>query len=74
MLGPDEHTFTHYYTLNISDYFGEIPLVYDNAKRAETVISRKYSTLAKLTKQSFRQIVSEFSGIVPLLKENTYLC
>lgn len=38
--------------LGNGDYFGEIGLVY-GCKRTATVISRKYSTLAKLSKAKF---------------------
>jgi CRP-like cAMP-binding protein len=38
--------------LQVSDYFGEISLIY-GCKRTATVVSRKYTTLAKLTKAKF---------------------
>lgn len=44
--------------LRIGAYFGEIALIY-GSRRTCTVISRKYSTLAKLPFQHFRDIVTE---------------
>jgi CRP-like cAMP-binding protein len=38
--------------LGVNDYFGEIGLVY-GCKRTASVVSRKYTTLAKLTKAKF---------------------
>ena len=38
--------------LGVSDYFGEIGLIY-GCKRTATIVSRKYTTLAKLNKQMF---------------------
>ncbi len=44
--------------LRIGAYFGEIALIY-GCRRTCTVISRKYSTLAKLPFHDFREILTE---------------
>ncbi len=57
--------------LTASDYFGEISMVY-GCKRTATVVSRKYSTLAKLTKLKFKEIVTEFPEMIDALKNGIY--
>lgn len=54
--------------LRIGKYFGEISLLY-GCKRTATVYSRKYTTLAKLTKTKFREIHTEYPEIVSIFKE-----
>lgn len=49
-------------TLRQSDYFGEISLVY-GCKRTANVSSTKYSTLAKLTYDHYREILIEFPDL-----------
>lgn len=41
--------------LRVGDYFGEIALLY-GCKRSATVVSTKYSSLAWMTKEDFREI------------------
>ena len=41
-----------YKILGPSEYFGEISLIY-GCKRTATIVSRKYTTLAKLSKQTY---------------------
>lgn len=41
-----------YKTLGVAEYFGEISLIY-GCKRTATVISRKYTTLAKFSRSKF---------------------
>lgn len=48
--------------LRPGDYFGEISLVY-GCKRTATVISTKYSTLAMLEKQRYKEILIEFPDL-----------
>ena len=58
--------------LTTSDYFGEIALIY-GCKRTASVVSRKYTTLAKLTRKQFKEIVTEFPELVYALKKSIYL-
>jgi len=46
-------------TLRPGDYFGEISLIY-GCKRTATVTSMKYSTLAILKKNHYKEILIEF--------------
>lgn len=57
--------------LRIGDYFGEIALLY-GCQRSATVISKKYSTLAMLSKANFKEIQTEYPEIVHCLKEGIY--
>lgn len=57
--------------LGNGDYFGEIGLVY-GCKRTATVISRKYSTLAKLSKAKFNQVTTEFPRFKEILKKGIF--
>jgi CRP-like cAMP-binding protein len=41
-----------YKILRPSEYFGEISLIF-GCKRTATIVSRKYTTLAKLSKQTY---------------------
>jgi CRP-like cAMP-binding protein len=45
--------------LRPGDYFGEISLIY-GCKRTATVISSRYSTLARLGKENYKEIMIEF--------------
>jgi CRP-like cAMP-binding protein len=45
--------------LRPGDYFGEISLIY-GCKRTATVVSSKYSTLAMLKKDSYKEVLIEF--------------
>lgn len=58
-------------TLRQSDYFGEISMVY-GCKRTANVESSKYSTLAKLTYEHYREILIEFPDLQKKLKEHIY--
>lgn len=49
-------------TLRHSDYFGEISMVY-GCKRTANVLSTKYSTLAKLSYDHYREILIEFPDL-----------
>jgi CRP-like cAMP-binding protein len=49
--------------LRAGDYFGEIALIY-GCQRTSSVISRKYSTLATLTRAKFKEIATEFPELV----------
>ena len=57
--------------LRSGEYFGEISLIY-GCKRTGTVVSRKYSTLAKLTKEKHREIITDFPDLVDELKEGIF--
>ena len=57
--------------LGPADYFGEIGLVY-GCKRTATVVSRKYTTLAKLSKSKFNMIVTEFPRLKEILKKGIF--
>ena len=61
----DEKKKTHnnHRILRPGDYFGEIAMVY-GCKRQATVVSRKYSTLALLTRAKFKEIATEFPELV----------
>lgn len=50
-------------TLRPGEYFGEISMIY-GCKRTATVVSRKYSTLAQLTRAKFKEIVTEFPELL----------
>jgi CRP-like cAMP-binding protein len=45
-------TIKNFKVLGVADYFGEIGLIY-GCKRTASVVSRKYTTLAKLSKAKF---------------------
>lgn len=53
------------------DYFGEISLIF-GCKRTATVESSKYSTLAKLSKQDYKEALIEFPIMQTLLKNGIY--
>jgi CRP-like cAMP-binding protein len=57
--------------LGPSDYFGEISLIY-GCKRTATIVSRKYTTLAKLTKDIYTEINTEFPKIREILKKGIF--
>jgi CRP-like cAMP-binding protein len=57
--------------LSPSDYFGEIAMIY-HCKRTATVMSTRFSTLAELTRRSFKEIVTEFPEMVDSLKQGIY--
>lgn len=48
--------------LRPGEYFGEIALIY-GCKRTATVTSLKYSTLAKLNKSDYQDILIEFPDL-----------
>jgi CRP-like cAMP-binding protein len=58
-------------TLRHSDYFGEISMVY-GCKRTANVQSTKYSTLAKLSYEHYREILIEFPDLQEQLKQHIY--
>lgn len=53
------------------DYFGEISLIYQ-CRRTASVISTKYTTLAKLTLAKYKTLVNDFPQISDQLKEGIY--
>ena len=55
-------------TLRPGDYFGEIAMIY-GCKRTADVISQKYSTLAKLKKTHYKEILFEFPDMAEELKK-----
>jgi CRP-like cAMP-binding protein len=57
--------------LGVSDYFGEISLIY-GCKRTATIVSRKYTTLGKLSRQMFSEITTEFPKLKDILKKGIY--
>lgn len=61
----------NYRILTVSDYFGEIGLIY-GCKRTSTIVSRKYTTLAKLTKAKFNVITTEFPKFKEVLKKGIF--
>lgn len=58
-------------TLRHSDYFGEISMVY-GCKRTANVQSTKYSTLAMLSYEHYREILIEFPDLSEQLKSHIY--
>lgn len=69
----DEKKKTHnnHRILRSGDYFGEISMIY-GCRRTATVSSRKYTTLALLTRAKYKEIVTEFPELVGQLKEGIY--
>ena len=57
--------------LRLGDYFGEISLIYE-CPRSATVFSTKYSTMAKLMKSSYKEILIHFPNLVDELKLGIY--
>jgi len=53
--------------LKEGDLFGEISMIY-KCRRSATVISRNYNTMAKLTENSFKSLVSEYPEFLKFLK------
>lgn len=62
---------SHRKIIRSGEYFGEISLIY-KCRRTCTVVSRKYSTLAKLNHEKFRDITAEFPDLITELKEGIY--
>jgi len=58
-------------TLRPGDYFGEISMIYESRRTAQ-VMSVKYSTLAKLTAQRYRELITEVPEITNDLKEGIF--
>jgi CRP-like cAMP-binding protein len=71
IIDEKKRVIEDYKILRIGDYFGEVALIY-GCQRSATVISKKYSTLAKLTKHNFKEIQTEYPEIVTCLKEGIY--
>ena len=61
----------NYRVLTSTDYFGEISLIY-GCKRTASVVSRKYTTLAKLTRLKFKEITTEFPEMTHILKKRVF--
>ena len=57
--------------LRPGEYFGEIALIY-GCKRTATVKSLKYSTLAKLKKSDYQDILIEFPDLKKQLMEHIF--
>ena len=57
--------------LRAGDYFGEISLIYD-CPRSATIQSTKYSTMAKLTKSAYKEILIQFPNLLTELKQGIY--
>jgi hypothetical protein len=57
--------------LRPGDFFGEISLVY-GCKRTATVISSKYSTLAVLHKNVYKEVLIEFPDLQAQLKKQIF--
>lgn len=57
--------------LRSSDYFGEISLIY-GCSRTATVISSKYTTLGKLSKEAYKEVMIEFPDMEKDLKEGVF--
>jgi len=57
--------------LRPGDYFGEISLIF-GCRRTATVLSTKYSTLAMLKKESYKEILIEFPDLQQELKKSIY--
>lgn len=68
ILDVQNRLIKNHKTLTTADYFGEISLIY-GCKRTATVISKNYTTLAKLTKQKFKEMTTEFPEISTVLKQ-----
>eukprot|EP00356_Strombidium_inclinatum_P000085 CAMPEP_0170510876 /NCGR_PEP_ID=MMETSP0208-20121228/66001_1 /TAXON_ID=197538 /ORGANISM="Strombidium inclinatum, Strain S3" /LENGTH=106 /DNA_ID=CAMNT_0010794369 /DNA_START=223 /DNA_END=543 /DNA_ORIENTATION=- len=57
-----EHTMTQREVIRLlteGDHFGEIGVVF-NCKRTASVISRNYNTMARLSKEHYRELISDF--------------
>ena len=52
------------------DHFGEIGLIYE-VPRTASIVSRNYNTMARITKDRFRELVSEFPEYMEAIKKNT---
>lgn len=57
--------------LRSNDYFGEISLIY-GCNRTATVTSSKYSTLAMLSKEAYKELLIEFPEMEKDLKEGVF--
>ena len=53
------------------DFFGEISMIY-GCNRTATVKSFKYSTLAKLAKDKYKEILIEFPTLQQELKKHIF--
>jgi CRP-like cAMP-binding protein len=58
-------------TMRNGEFFGEISLIY-GCKRTATIKSAKYSTLAKLNKKNYEDILLEFPDLKDSLKSFIY--
>ena len=69
--GKDGIVIKGHKELGTSEYFGEIALLY-GCRRTATIVSSKYSTLAKLSLHKFKGIATEFPDLVDVLKKGIY--
>lgn len=53
------------------DHFGEVSMIY-NSRRSATVIANNYTTLAKLSPEDFKDIVSKYPAYLNNLKAQVY--
>ena len=53
------------------DHFGEVAIIY-SCRRTATVLSGNYDTVALLTQDSFRSLVSEYPDYLKLLKAHIF--
>jgi CRP-like cAMP-binding protein len=55
--------------LKEGDHLGEISMIY-KCQRSATVISRNYNTMAKLSENAFRELISEYPEYLKYLKHH----
>lgn len=58
-------------TLQVSDYFGEISLVYDSVRSA-TVTTKNYCTLGKISLDTLHELTSTYPFFKNQIIENVY--
>jgi len=55
--------------LKEGDHFGDVSMIY-KCRRTATVQSLNYNTMAKLTEEQFKTLISEYPEYLKLLKQH----